>query len=114
MAYIDFQTATIAAGTALSPEVALGEKTLVGIIIPAAWITAALTFQATPDDTNFYELYDGAGNEVTLTGAAGQFVQVDPTKWKGITGIKLRSGTAGTPVNQTSTVTLTLVTRTVY
>ncbi|HEY1311910.1 MAG TPA: hypothetical protein VGF02_13260 [Pseudolabrys sp.] len=114
MAYIDFQTATIAAGTSLSVEVPLGEKTLVGIVMPAAWTAAGLTFQATPDDANFYELYDGAGNEVTLTAAAGQFLQVDPTRWRGITGIKLRSGTAASPVNQAAAAVVTLVTRTIY
>lgn len=114
MAYIEFQTANIAAAASLSPEVALGEKTLVGIVIPAGWTAASITFQATPDDMNFYELYDGAGNEVTLTGAAGQLVQIDPTKWRGITGIKVRSGTLASPIAQASAVTLTLITRTVY
>ena len=114
MAYIEFQTATIAAGGSLSAEVALGEKTLVGIVMPAVWTAAGLTFQAAPDDVNFCELYDGAGSEVTLTAAASQFVQVDPTKWRGITGIKIRSGTSASPVIQTAAAVLTLITRTIY
>ena len=114
MADIDFQTVTIASGTSLSAAVPLGQKTLVGVIVPAGWTAASITFQGTPDDSNFYDLYDGAGNAVSLTGAAGQFIQVDPAKWRGVTGIKLRSGTAASPVTQTSTVALTLVTRTVY
>lgn len=114
MAYIDLQTATIGIGASLSPEVALGQKTLVGILMPAAWTTASLTFQATVDDTNFAELYDGAGNPVSLTVAAGQFIQIDPAKWRGITGLKLRSGSAGSPVNQTDGAAITLITRTVY
>ena len=114
MAYIDFQTATIPASGSLSAEVALGQKTLVGIIMPAAWTAASLTFQATPDDINFSELYDGAGNVVTITAAAGQFLQIDPTKWRGITGIKVRSGTVASPVVQAASAVITLVTRTVY
>lgn len=114
MAYIEFQTATIAASGSLSAEVPLGEKTLVGIVMPAAWTAAGITFQATADDVNFSELYDGAGNEITLTAAAGQFIQVDPTKWRGITGVKVRSGTAASPVNQTVQAVLTLITRTIY
>ena len=114
MAYIEFQTATIAAGAALSAEVPLGEKTLVGIIMPAAWTAASLTFQATPDDANFSELYEGAGNAVSIIAAAGQFVQIDPAKWRGITGIKVRSGTSGSPVNQSVQAVITLVTRAVY
>ncbi len=114
MAYIDQQTVTIANGTSLSAEVALGEKTLVGIVMPAGWDAAALTFQATPDDTNFSELYTSAGSAVSFTVAAGQFIAVDPTIWRGVTGIKVRSGTSGSPVNQTSARALTLITRTVY
>lgn len=114
MAYIDFQTATIGIGTSLSAEVALGEKTLVGIVMPAGWDAAGLTFQATPDDVNFSELQDGTGAAVGFTVAAGIFVAVDPTKWRGVTGIKVRSGTSGVPVNQTATRALILVTRTIY
>lgn len=114
MAYIEYQTATISAGNSLSAEVALGEKTLVGIVMPGTWTAASLTFQATPDDINFYEMYDSAGNEITVPAAAGQFIQIDPTMWRGITGLKVRSGTATTPVNQVAAATITLVTRTVY
>jgi len=114
MAYIETQTVTIASGTALSPEVTLGEKTLVGIVMPAGWDAAALTFQATPDDVNFGGLCTSAGAEVSFAPAAGQFIVVDPTLWRGVTGIKLRSGTSASPVNQTANRTLTLVTRTVY
>ena len=114
MAYIEFQTATITSGQSISPEVALGQKTLVGIIMPAGWDAAGLTFQATPDDQNFFELFDSSGSAVALTAAAGQFIQIDPAKWRGVTGLKLRSGTSGSPVNQTAARTITLVTRTVY
>jgi len=114
VAYIDLQTATIGTGTALSAEVPLGEKTLVGILMPAAWDAASLTFQATTDDTNFAELQDGAGGAISFTVSAGVFVAVDPAKWRGITGVKVRSGTSGAPVNQTANRTITLVTRTVY
>ena len=114
MAYIETQTVTIASGASLSPEVALGEKTLVGIVMPAGWDAASLTFQATPDDANFSELQDGAGNAVSFTVSAGVFIAVDPTKWRGVTGIKVRSGTSGSPVNQTANRTLTLITRSVF
>lgn len=114
MAYIETQTATIGVGASLSAEVALGEKTLVGIVMPAGWDAAALTFQASPDDVNFSELYSSAGSAVSFTVAAGQFIAVDPTTWRGVTGIKVRSGTAAAPVNQTANRSLTLITRTIY
>ncbi len=114
MAYIELQTAAIANGAALSPAVALGQKTLLGIVMPAAWTAAALTFQVSIDDTTFNELYDGAGNAVSITAAAGQFVQIDPAKWRGVTAIKVRSGTSGAPVNQGQAAAIQLVTRSVY
>ena len=114
MSYIDLQTALINAGASLSAEIPLGEKTLVGVIIPAAWDAAGLTFQATPDDVTFSEMVDGAGNAISLTVAAGQFVLIDPAKWRGVTGIKVRSGTISVPVSQTANRSIILVTRTVY
>lgn len=114
MAYIETQAVTIASGNSLSNEVKLGEKTLVGIVMPAAWDAAVLTFQATSDDQNFSELYTGAGIEVSLVVAAGQFIAIDPATWRGVTGIKVRSGTSALAVNQTAGRTLTLITRTVY
>jgi hypothetical protein len=114
MAYIEIQTATIANGASLSAEVALGEKTLVGIVMPAAWDAAGLTFQASQDDVTFSELQDGSGAAISFTVSAGIFVAVDPTRWRGITGIKVRSGTSGAPVNQTAQRTIQLITRTIY
>lgn len=114
MSYIDNQVAEIAAGQALSSAVPLGEKTLVGILVPANWTAASLTFQASTDDVNFFELVDGAGNPMSFTVAAGQIIAVDPTKWRGITNVKIRSGTSGAPVNQNNAVVLTFLTRTVY
>ena len=115
MAYIELQTVTIASGTALSPAVALGEKTLVGIVMPAGWDAASMTFQGAVDDATFGEVIDGSsGSAVALTVAAAQFIVVDPAKWRGVPAIKVRSGTSGSPVNQTANRTITLVTRTVY
>jgi len=112
--YIELQTATIQSGSALSAEVALGEKTLCGIYVPSSWTSASITFQVTPDDTNFSELWTDAGSELTLTVSAGAYTALDPKYWRGITGVKVRSGTSGSPVNQSSTVALTLVTRSIY
>jgi len=114
MSYIDIQTATIANGAALSNATPLGEKTLVGIVMPAAWTAATITFQVSVDDTTFNELQDGAGNAISYTVAAGQYIQIDPAKWRGVTNVKVRSGTLGTPVNQGQASPVQLVTRTVY
>lgn len=104
----------IANGTSLSAQINLGAKTLVGIIMPAAWTAAALTFQSSGDGgQTFQELQDGAGAAVTVTANQATNIQLDPTKWRGANCLKVRSGTTGTPVNQGADRTLQLVVRSV-
>ena len=103
---------TIANGTALSAEVDMGADTLVGITMPAAWTAAALTFQVSTDGgVTFNEMNSSAGSAVSFTVAASQYIAVDPTLWRGVNAVKVRSGTSGTPVNQGADRVLTLVTR---
>lgn len=112
---ITLNPAVIASGQSLSAACPLGALTVVGFSMPAAWTAAALTFQVSPDGgTTWQELYDGAGNEVTVQAAAGQFVipLADPSYlWRGINMVKVRSGTASAPVNQAAAATVNLVTR---
>jgi len=112
---ITLNPAAIAAGAALSGPCPLGALTLVGISMPAAWTPAVLTFQVSPDGgTTWQELYDGAGNEITVTAAAGQFIMLlaDPSYcWRGINMVQVRSGTAGAPVDQVAACVVNLVTR---
>jgi hypothetical protein len=104
--------ATIAPGASLSDPVATGVDTLVGISMPATWTTAALTFQVSPDGgTTWQELYDGAGNEVTVTAAANQFIQLTSYLWRGMNMFQVRSGTSGSPVIQSSGAVITLIAR---
>lgn len=112
---LDVITATIAAGASLSPEVDFGGKTLVGIWMPANWTAADLTFQASPDGgASWGELQDGANNAIDLKIAASEFIQIDPTKWRGVRSIKVRSGTSGSPVNQTDAMAISLLIRFVF
>jgi hypothetical protein len=114
-AAITLNPATIALGAALSGPVPLGALTLVGISMPAVWTAAPLTFQISPDGgTTWQELYDGAGNEVTIEAGAGQYViplNVPSYLWRGINMVQVRSGTSGTPVNQAAAAIVNLVTR---
>src|SRR5260221_12523835 len=99
MALIDVIPVTIVNGKSLSPEVALGAKTLVGIVMPGAWTAAGLTFRATADGGGtFNELQDGAGAALTFTVTAGILVQVEPAKWRGADDIKRWSGPPVAPV----------------
>lgn len=103
---------TITNGASLSAEVALGDFVPIGIIMPAAWTAAGLTFQVSGDGAVTWNgLYDSAGNETTFTVAASRYIPLDPNVWIGINDIKIRSGTSGSPVNQGADRILTVVSR---
>lgn len=105
-----FQTATIAASASLSGQINLGALTLHGIIVPANWTAADLTFQASNDGgTTWFEVFTVANAAVDYPVTAGAWVALDPTLWRGINCLKIRSGTKAVPVNQTNAATLTLV-----
>jgi len=102
--------ATIYAGTdGLSDVIDLLGGILVAIQMPDTWVTADLTFQVALDGVNFANLYDVAGNEVVVKAAASRVVALDtPAEWWHGGKIKIRSGTSGTPVNQTAARVLKL------
>jgi hypothetical protein len=94
-------TASIANGASLSGPVPIGAQVITGIVMPAAWTAASLTFQVSVDDgVTWSDLYDATGTEVTFLTAAGRFVAVDPSLWLGVSHVKVRSGTGGAAVNQ--------------
>jgi len=102
-------TATIANGESLSAAVDLGTGRLAGIVMPAAWTAANLTFQTSPDGVTWRDRYDWLGGEVTVVAAAARSIQVNLADWLGVRFLKVRSGTSGTPVNQGAERVLTLV-----
>jgi hypothetical protein len=103
---------TISNGTALSPAVALGEFTLCGIAMPAGWVgTAGLSFQVSADGGTTWGEMQSAAAAIFFAAAASQYIAIDPTLWRGINMIKIRSGTLASPANQTGDQILTLVAR---
>ncbi len=98
--------ATMASGAALSGAIPLDGQLLAGIGLPnsTGWTDAGLTFQVSLDGgATFYDLWrDGAEYAVSVpTGRTNAtFVDVNPVDFSAFTHIKVRSGTAGTPVNQ--------------
>lgn len=102
---------TISNGTALSAAVPLGEFVLTGIAMSAGWDAAALTFQVSADGGATFQEMQSTSAAISYTAAANQYIAIDPTLWRGINMIKVRSGTSGSPVNQTADRVLTLVTR---
>lgn len=97
-------TATIAEGASLSGSVSLGRNLqLFAIKMPAAWDAAAITLQTSVDGSAWSNVFLPGGTEYSLTVAAASWVLLDPTYLEGLGPyIKIRSGTSGTPVNQTA------------
>ncbi len=104
------QTATIGSGVAVSNIVALGEGAMVGIVMPAAWTAAALTFLGSPDGVTFTNIFDTT-TERNFAVAVDRFLSLTHTDWLAFKFIKIRSGTTGTPVNQAASRALTVISR---
>lgn len=104
------KTVTIPAGaTGLSAAVDLQNFAPVALIMPAAWQTAVITAQASMDDVTYNNVYDDAGNERSLTVAVDRYITLSSSDLLACRYLKLRSGTAATPVDQTAARTITLV-----
>lgn len=102
-------TATIAPSESLSNPVKLGERKHVGLIMPAAWDAADITFQVSYDGVNYGNLYDKSGAEVSTKAAASQAIQIGDFDLAPWVYIKIRSGTAALPVVQTAARTIQVV-----
>lgn len=102
---------TISQSQVLSDAVDISGASLVGVKTPATWTTANLTLQASTDNTSFLDMYDGDGNEVTVTAGADRYINLNPADFASLRFIKLRSGTSGSTVSQTGNRTLTLICR---
>jgi hypothetical protein len=108
-------TTTIANAASLSGEISLDSWTVEAIIMPAAWTTANLTFQAAEASGGTYNnLYNDGGNEVTVTAAVDRYISLvgdDKDSLATARWLKIRSGTSGTAVNQGAERTIRLVLR---
>lgn len=89
----------------------LRAKSLVGIQMPGTWTAAALTFSASMDGgTTFNDLYDDTMTERSISVVASRTITLDPTKFMGVTHLKLRSGTGASAVNQGAARTINYTT----
>lgn len=105
-------TVTIAINESLSGAADLDQYTLAAVVLPAAWTAAALTFQVTYDGTNYFDLSDYFDGEVTVSSTiavASKAISLRPSQFLRVAGVKVRSGTSGTPVNQAAARIITLV-----
>lgn len=100
---------TIANNASLSGATYIGYGRLVGIIIGSDWDAADITLQGSIDGTNFTNLYEPSSDtEYTIQAGASRFIAL-PVPIQSVPWVKLRSGTSGSPVNQSPATTLTLV-----
>jgi hypothetical protein len=123
----NFATAIITTGTALSAAINLDTAAgvpenmqsisqrvgmrLGGIIMPPAWTAASLSFQISADGVTFADLRDRFDTEITATVTANNAYLFDLVDWVTFPWLRIRSGTAVTPVNQVASRTLTLLLR---
>lgn len=111
------KTVVIANGASLSEAVGpLDGLRLVGIQMPATWTSAELTFDASVDGLTYQSVYDAYGELQFATPVEGTYfmmLDIGNLGWIGplpqVRYLKVRSGTAGTPVAQGAARTLTLV-----
>ena len=106
---------TIAATEAVSNAVNIGEKLLCGVQMPAAWTAADLTFEVSLDGVTWKSLTSTSGAEITVASpAAGALIALDPSDYLLAQLVRVRSGTAETPVAQAAERQITLVARKFY
>lgn len=100
---------TIAHNAALSGAAYIGTAEIVGVSVPTI-DNAKLTFQGSADGTTYRNLYDSTPAELEWAASTGAYFATLPANLKGVNYLKIRSGTAGAPVNQTTAaVTIVLV-----
>lgn len=110
-------TVTIAASASESSAIEIqGQINGFAIEMPTEWTTAAITFLGAhgPDGT-YKKIVGDTGTELSVTAATSEIIVVDTaTKVQALRAmkyIKVRSGTAASPVVQTANRTLYLITK---
>lgn len=93
-------TLTIAAGGSLSAGVNMNGCTVARMELPTI-TSAAITFQASEDGGTYRELKDFYDAFITFPASTGNvIVVVGPGDWYSMKWMKVRSGTAASPVTQ--------------
>jgi len=99
---------SIANNESLSSAIDLRGYSKIWLHMADDWDAASLTFQAAPTLDGTYQDVYNAGTEVEATVAADRVYNLS-SLIGGLRFIKIRSGTGGSPVNQTPARTLKLI-----
>ena len=105
----DTSNLVIATGASLSASITCGGLRLSGIITPSSWTANTITFQASLDGTNFFNVYDAGGNEYTLNVSASRYIILDIRAFYSIPFLKIRAGTSSSPSTQSVNQTVSLL-----
>jgi hypothetical protein len=107
-------SATIANGASVSGAIDLLNTALVGFIAPAAWTAAAMQIEVSPDNSAWATVVNDQYGSATGTYSAitaGAAYAVDAVGLLPYRYVRLRSGSAASPVNQGADRAFTLITR---
>lgn len=86
------QTVEILNGQTESSFTDLHGASLVSLIMPAAFTGTVLRFKGSMNRTNFYDMYDGGGMEITVDVEASHYVVLNvPDDFKGVRYLKVVS-----------------------
>lgn len=101
----------ITSGTALSSVGLVSWEQLVGILMPAGWDAADITFQNSLDGTTFGDVFTVSGEYKIPSAqvAVGRTLILSPLDTNPLFQIKVRSGITSAPVNQTADRIITLL-----
>ena len=71
----------VSADASNSSSVNTDNMLLAGIVFPSAFTGSSITFDYSVDGTNFVDVKETDGTEVSYTVSAGDMVRVDPSGW---------------------------------
>ena len=105
-------TVSIAAAGTMAAGLSLEGFTPFALQMSTAITGTKISFQASYDETNYFNLFSSTGGEITLTVAASRYILIpEPDRFLGIAALKLRVGTSTGTSTQAAARTLYLVTR---
>jgi hypothetical protein len=103
---------TIPNGTALGSGIQCEALRIQGILMPAAWTAAGLSFKVSLNGTTWFYLYDSSGAAITLTTAANYYHALTFDQRKQLANwqyIMPASGTPAVPVAQGADRVITFI-----
>lgn len=101
--------ATIAAGQSLSAAIDCSTGAPVFLHMPPDWTSARLSFQVSPDNTDYDDLFDASAREITVNVLPGTAMRLDSELWAPVTWLKIRSGGRDQPIPQAVNRTISVV-----